>query len=128
VNKACSNGAAAHIAAVAMAAIALTGIALMMAPSATAQQNAGAGNAGTDPAQVDLGKATFASKCSHCHGPNMVNSGTITPDLRRFPDDRERFVTTVKSGKNGKMPPWGDVLNDQEIADLWAYVSSRRTP
>jgi mono/diheme cytochrome c family protein len=118
---------AARIAAVALVTIALMGTALAMAQSATAQQNAG-GDAGADPAQVDQGKATFASKCSHCHGPNMVNSGTITPDLRRFPDDKERFVTTVKSGKNGKMPPWGDVLNDQEIADLWAYVSSRRTP
>ena len=38
--------------------------------------------------QVDLGKTTFAQKCSHCHGPNMVNSGTVTPDLRRFPDDQ----------------------------------------
>jgi mono/diheme cytochrome c family protein len=126
VNKAYLNRAA-RIAAVALVTIALTGIAAAMAQSATAQQNAG-GDAGADPAQVDQGKATFASKCSHCHGPNMVNSGTITPDLRRFPDDKERFVTTVKSGKNGKMPPWGDVLNDQEIADLWAYVSSRRTP
>jgi mono/diheme cytochrome c family protein len=26
------------------------------------------------------------------------------------------------------MPPWDDLLNDQEIAELWAYVSSRRTP
>ncbi|BAM88233.1 putative cytochrome c like protein [Bradyrhizobium oligotrophicum S58] len=76
---------------------------------------------------VDLGKTTFAQKCSHCHGPNMVNSGTITPDLRRFPDDQPRFVTTVKQGKNGRMPPWGDILSDDEITALWAYVSSRRT-
>ena len=52
--------------------------------------------------------------------------GTITPDLRRFPDDRARFFTTVKIGKNGRMPPWGDLLNDDEIASLWAYISSRR--
>ena len=76
--------------------------------------------------QVDLGKTTFAQKCSHCHGPNMVNSGTVTPDLRRFPDDQPRFVTTVKQGKNGRMPPWGDILSDDEITALWAYVSSRR--
>jgi mono/diheme cytochrome c family protein len=127
VNRARLNGTAAYFAAVAMVAIVLAGLALTLAPSAKAQQKAG-GDAGADPAQIDQGKATFASKCSHCHGPNMVNSGTITPDLRKFPDDRERFLTTVKSGKNGKMPPWGDVLNDQEIAGLWAYVSSRRTP
>lgn len=81
-----------------------------------------------DQTKIDQGKATFAAKCSHCHGPNMVNSGTITPDLRRFPDDKIRFVNTVKLGKNNRMPPWADVLNDEEIADLWAYVSSQRKP
>ena len=79
-------------------------------------------------AQIDHGKSTYASKCSHCHGPNMMNSGTITPDLRAFPDDKTRFVTTVKNGKNNKMPPWGDILNDDEIGDLWAFISSRRKP
>ncbi len=89
--------------------------------AASAQQD------GSDEhSQVDLGKTTFAQKCSHCHGPNMVNSGTITPDLRRFPDDQPRFITTVKQGKNGRMPPWGDILSDDEISALWAYVSSRR--
>lgn len=78
--------------------------------------------------QVDQGKVTYAKNCSHCHGPNMVNSGTITPDLRTFPDDKTRFVTTVKQGKNGRMPPWADILTDQEIADVWAFVSSRRSP
>jgi mono/diheme cytochrome c family protein len=48
--------------------------------------------------------------------------------LRRFPDDKARFVNTVKAGKNNRMPPWGDVLNDEEIAELWAYVSSQRKP
>jgi cytochrome c55X len=79
-------------------------------------------------AQIDHGKSTYASKCSHCHGPNMMNSGTITPDLRAFPDDKTRFVTTVKNGKNNKMPPWADILSDDEIGNLWAFISSRRKP
>ena len=81
---------------------------------------------GDAQAQIDHGKATYAERCSHCHGPGMMNSGTITPDLRGFPDDRPRFVTTVKNGKNNRMPPWGDVLSEDEIRDLWAYISSRR--
>jgi len=95
----------------------------MMAAANAQQPSDGAGQA-----KIDQGKQTFAQKCSHCHGPNMVNSGTITPDLRQFPDDEPRFVTTVKHGKNGRMPPWGDILNDDDIRALWAYVSSRRTP
>lgn len=79
-------------------------------------------------AQIDHGKTTYAEKCSHCHGPNMMNSGTITPDLRAIPDDKTRFVTTVKQGKNNKMPPWADILSEEEITNLWAFVSSRRRP
>ena len=103
------------------AAVVVTPAALSAAALAQ-QQDDGAANS-----PIDRGKTTFAQKCSHCHGPNMVNSGTITPDLRRFPDDQPRFVTTVKQGKNGRMPPWGDILSDDEITALWAYVSSRRT-
>jgi mono/diheme cytochrome c family protein len=105
------------------AAVAAASIAQMSMPAGAQQPNATG-----DPAQIDHGKITYARKCSHCHGPNMVNSGTITPDLRAFPDDRTRFVTTVKQGKNGRMPPWGDILSEDEIADIWAYISSRRTP
>ncbi|SDS72814.1 c-type cytochrome [Bradyrhizobium canariense] len=110
--------AAAHVAAAAMTASVLT-----TAHPATAQQDAGA-----DQALIDKGKANYAEKCSHCHGPGMLNAGTITPDLRKFSGDKERFFTTVKQGKNGKMPPWGDLLNDDQIASLWAYISSQRKP
>ena len=105
------------------AAVAAASIAQMAMPAAAQQPNAGG-----DPAQIDHGKITYAQKCSHCHGPNMVNAGTIAPDLRRFPGDKERFFTTVKFGKNGKMPPWGDLLSDDQIACLWTYLSSRRNP
>jgi mono/diheme cytochrome c family protein len=81
-----------------------------------------------DQDKIDQGKVTYAQKCRHCHGPNMVSGGTVAPDLRRFPDDKERFFRTVKLGKNGKMPPMGDLLNDDQIATLWAFAVSRRTP
>jgi mono/diheme cytochrome c family protein len=105
------------------AAVAAAVIADMTIPVAAQQPNGGG-----DPAQIDFGKRTYAQKCSHCHGPNMVNAGTVTPDLRAFPDDQSRFVTTVKQGKNGRMPPWGDLLSEEQIAEIWAYVSSRRNP
>jgi mono/diheme cytochrome c family protein len=116
MNKASLIAAAIYLAAAITASAQTT-------PPATPPENAGA-----DQAQIDQGKITFAQKCSHCHGPNMVNGGTIAPDLRQLPDDRERFATTVKLGKNNRMPPWGDLLSDEEIARLWSYVSSRRNP
>jgi cytochrome c55X len=101
-------------------------VALIVAPIAAPR--AAAQNADTDEGKIDRGKRTYAENCSHCHGPNMLNSGTITPDLRRFPDDKQRFFTTVKNGKNNKMPPWGDILDDDRIEALWAFVSSQRKP
>jgi mono/diheme cytochrome c family protein len=117
--------------AAAFAALAIAVMAIAAAQRATAQQAASAqakpGPATADQGMIDKGKVIFAEHCSHCHGFNMVNAGTITPDLRQFPDDRQRFVNTVKQGKNNRMPPWGDLLSDDDIANLWAYVSSRRS-
>ena len=109
-----SKRTAAFVAAVAGAAMAWISI------PARAQQQAA-----SDPALIGPGKTAYAQKCSHCHGPNMVTSGTVAPDLRAFPDDNARFSTTVKQGKNN-MPPWKDILSDQEITEIWAFVSSRR--
>ena len=116
------------VAAAYLCAAAMTASAQTAAPAAMPLENIGIDQAQIDQGQINQGKVTFAQKCSHCHGFNMVNAGTIAPDLRRFPDDRERFFTTVKLGKNGKMPPWGDLLSDDQIACLWTYVSSRRNP
>ncbi len=102
------------------AAVAVLTVALIATVRAADEPNA--------QAQIDHGKTTYAEKCSHCHGPNLMNSGTITPDLRAIPDDKTRFVTTVKQGKNNKMPPWADILSEEEIGNLWAFVSSRRRP
>ena len=77
-----------------------------------------------DPATlVQDGRALYALHCSHCHGFNMVNPGTVAYDLRRFPGDQKpRFVESVTHGKNNRMPPWGDVLTPGQIDELWAYI------
>jgi mono/diheme cytochrome c family protein len=93
-------------------------------PAAAQQQQA----AVSDQALIGPGRTTYAQKCGHCHGPNMVTAGTVAPDLRAFPDDNARFVATVKQGKNNRMPPWADILSDQQITEIWAFVSSRRKP
>lgn len=105
-------------------------VAVFVATVMTANAQTTTSQEGTsiDQTLIDLGKTTYAEKCSHCHGPGMLNPGTITPDLRKFPDDRERFFTIVKQGKNNKMPPWADLLNDDQIGTLWVYISSRRKP
>jgi mono/diheme cytochrome c family protein len=77
----------------------------------------------SDPEMAAKGKALYMHHCSHCHGFNMVNAGTIAFDLRQFPhNDKARFVRSVTEGKNGRMPQWGDLLKPQEIDEIWVYV------
>jgi len=75
-----------------------------------------------DPAQITQGKKLFAQVCRSCHGANMVSTGGGSFDLRKFPEgQRDRFINSVTKGKNN-MPPHGDVLSQEEIGDLYAYV------
>ena len=75
--------------------------------------------------EVERGHAQFERTCAQCHGRNMVNSGSTSYDLRRFPtDDADRFITSVTNGK-GNMPSFKDALTGEQIRLLWAYVGSR---
>jgi len=74
---------------------------------------------------VDQGHDTYQDLCSSCHGRDMVNSGTLSFDLRKFPkDDFARFKTSVLNGKGTAMPPWAGKVSDEDLANLWAYVRS----
>jgi mono/diheme cytochrome c family protein len=73
------------------------------------------------PERIRAGAAIFSRNCSPCHGTRMQNPESAF-DLRKFPPDQhERFVSSVTRGKN-QMPPWGDLLNAEEVESLWAYV------
>jgi mono/diheme cytochrome c family protein len=74
---------------------------------------------------VDQGRETYQDLCSSCHGRDMVNSGTLSFDLRKFPkDDFARFKTSVLNGKGSAMPAWAGRVSDEDLANLWAYVRS----
>ena len=73
------------------------------------------------PERIRAGAAIFSRNCSPCHGTRMQDPESAF-DLRTFPPDQhERFVSSVTRGKS-QMPPWGDLLNAEEIESLWAYV------
>lgn len=71
------------------------------------------------------GKTLFKDFCAHCHGINMVNPGTSSYDLRKWPvENKTGFATAVMKGK-GDMPAWGDILFPEEVDALWVYVIMR---
>jgi mono/diheme cytochrome c family protein len=76
------------------------------------------------PEVIKRGEQTYVINCSRCHGVRLINPIGYTFDLRRFPpDERERFFNSVAKGK-GNMPAWGDLLMDEQVQALWAYVQT----
>lgn len=73
------------------------------------------------PERVEAGAEIYARNCSPCHGPRMQDPESAF-NLKTFPRNaRERFVRSVRQGKN-QMPPWGDMLSGDDLDALWAYV------
>jgi mono/diheme cytochrome c family protein len=74
-----------------------------------------------DPAN---GKTVYASAgCGGCHTFSAAGStGTAGPNLDESDIDFDGAVQQVTNGGGG-MPPFGDRLSDQEIADVAAFVT-----
>jgi mono/diheme cytochrome c family protein len=78
-----------------------------------------------DAQLIGNGKSLYARYCARCHGFNMVTPGTAVYDLRQFPHEQKgRFIQSVARGKNDRMPSWGDVLSQEDLEGLWAYVKT----
>jgi mono/diheme cytochrome c family protein len=91
------------------------GVVLVSAAAASAQDGL------PDKAKRDAGETVYNNYCAVCHGDRLVSTGQF-PNLRRLTaNDRAKFGTTVRDGRN-QMPPWKDVLSDAEIDQLWAYI------
>jgi len=77
--------------------------------------------AAQDQAAVEAGEAVYNNYCQTCHGDGLKSTGQVF-DLRRLTaGDRARFDNSVRNGKN-QMPPWKDMLSNEEIDQLWAYI------
>ena len=71
----------------------------------------------------EAGAKIYAQRCAPCHGEDLVNmSGGWSFDLRRLrPDEHDRFVESVTTGKDN-MPSWYGILSNEEIEAIWAYI------
>jgi alcohol dehydrogenase (cytochrome c)/quinohemoprotein ethanol dehydrogenase len=77
---------------------------------------------------LKLGAATYARRCSICHGAEAVSAGLI-PDLRySSPATMDRYPEIVLGGSltaNG-MPSFKLSLSNEELEAVKAYVLTRR--
>lgn len=76
---------------------------------------------GGQEGNASAGESVFAENCASCHG--TTGGGGSAPSLQRaeLAEDRDRVADQIINGGGG-MPPFGDQLSDQQIADVTAYV------
>jgi quinohemoprotein ethanol dehydrogenase len=78
--------------------------------------------------EVQAGAATYARRCSACHGNEAISAGVI-PDLRYSQVQTfERYADIVLGGAlaSAGMPSFKETLSDADVAAIRAYVLSRR--
>ena len=74
---------------------------------------------------ADIGREIYEEFCLNCHGRDMIHTGGVSSDLRKFPkDDFDRFRNVVLDGNGQAMPAWRDKIGDDDLKLLWAYVRS----
>jgi mono/diheme cytochrome c family protein len=95
------------------------------------------------PADVEAGKAVYFRKCVWCHGPEGAGDGPSAKRLptkpRNFnqgtfkirhtasgelPTDEDLFLTVTNGLPGSAMPPWGEILTEQERKQVVAFVKT----
>jgi mono/diheme cytochrome c family protein len=83
-----------------------------------------------DPAAIEEGHKLYAMWCGQCHGPKADGVserwGKYAADLRAFWRGYDEFVRITHEGVPDKqMPPWEGVLNDEQIAQIGAWLETQ---
>lgn len=75
------------------------------------------------------GATQFRTFCVACHGAEgrgnpALGAPDLTNDIWLYGGTADRIAYTVRNGRNGRMPAFGDVLSDEKIHVLSGYVTS----
>jgi len=86
---------------------------------------------GAEPASAEsaAGEAQFKMFCVACHGADgkgnqMLGAPNLADNIWLYGGDLETIKHALRKGRNGKMPAFGEQLNEDKIRLLTAYVYS----
>ncbi len=78
-----------------------------------------------DDAALKVGERLYASYCTTCHGSDARGARGY-PNLRDddwlYGGEPENIKTTIMEGRKAAMPPWGEVLSDDDLFNVVSYV------
>jgi len=82
-----------------------------------------------DSLLASRGKALFATNCVVCHGADgkgnpALGAPNLTDRVWLYGGGETTISETIRSGRNNKMPAWGEFLGDAKAHVLAAYVWS----
>lgn len=83
---------------------------------------------GTASPRERAGAVVFGEYCSVCHGVRLLKQDTAH-DLRAAVADmsEDHFIRSAKTTR-GAMPSFARQLEDEQLADVYAYVKRGHTP
>ncbi|MGI9477788.1 MAG: cytochrome-c oxidase, cbb3-type subunit III [Hyphomicrobiaceae bacterium] len=86
-------------------------------------------NQATDKEAVERGKAIYAEQCVACHGENgkgnaELGAPNLTNQVWLYGGDKAAIMTSIHTGRGGKMPQWVGRLDAVTIKALAVYVHS----
>jgi cytochrome c oxidase cbb3-type subunit III len=80
-----------------------------------------------DTAAMSTAKNLFGQNCAQCHGsdargakgfPNLTDKDWL------WGSQEDTVLATISQGRQGMMPPWGEVLGEQGVEEVATYVYS----
>ncbi|MBX8477719.1 cytochrome-c oxidase, cbb3-type subunit III [Pseudomonas cichorii] len=81
-----------------------------------------------DPQALKMGGRLFASNCSVCHGSDAKGAygfPNLTDADWRWGGDPQTIKTSILKGRHAVMPAWGEVVGEQGVRDVSAYILTR---
>ena len=88
-----------------------------------------------DPKALALGRSIFSNTCATCHGSagqGAVGYPNLTDDIWQWGGSPDRILETILDGREGVMPPWGEVLTGmggpEAVNYVIAYVRTLAAP
>jgi len=83
-----------------------------------------------DPALAEAGRARFMTICVACHGADgkgniALGAPNLTDSIWLYGNSLDDIRTTIRGGRSGKMPAWGDILGKDRARLVEAWVLSQ---
>ena len=80
-----------------------------------------------DPEAQEMGKRLYSTYCTQCHGSDArgaLGFPNLTDNDWLYGGEPETIKTSIMNGRNGMMPPWGEILGNDGVFNVAAYIQS----